>query len=222
LKKIRLLDVTFENEIQPWEILFFRGAIIATAGKKHVLFHNHESDGFRYSYPLIQYKRIGKKPHLLCIEEGVDEVHQFFENKQEGILLGERHYELKVAEIHLNQFTIKVTETLQSYQLRDWLPLNQKNTSIYNKLSNDIERYEFLEKILVGNILSMAKGLGLFIKEKIIVRIHTITGKQISNKGKKRLALDISFTTNIILPNNLGLGKNASTGYGILKKVIRK
>ena len=62
MKKIRYLEVTFENDIEPWEVPAFRGAIIATAGKEHVLFHNHDDDKFRYSYPLIQYKQIRKKP----------------------------------------------------------------------------------------------------------------------------------------------------------------
>ena len=60
-----------------------------TAGRENTLFHNHLGKDYRFSYPLIQYKRIRKKPHLFCIEDGVDEVHHFFENKQEGLMLGE-------------------------------------------------------------------------------------------------------------------------------------
>ena len=60
MKKVRILDVSFENEIRSWEVPVFRGAIIATAGRDHTLFHNHKDEGFRYAYPLIQYKRIDK------------------------------------------------------------------------------------------------------------------------------------------------------------------
>ena len=74
MKKLRVLDIEFENEIQPWEVPAFRGAVIESAGRKNILFHNHKRDKFVYSYPLIQYKRIGKKPHLVCIDDGVDEI----------------------------------------------------------------------------------------------------------------------------------------------------
>jgi len=218
LKKIRLLDVTFENEIQPWEVEAFRGAVIATAGRDHILFHNHEKEGYRYSYPLIQYKRINKKPHLFCIEEGVDDIHHFFSNKQEGIMLGNRPYELKVDEISLTNFILKVNTKTNTYKLNNWLPLNQKNITTYNTLNNEMEQFEFLEKILVGNILSMAKGLNWFIKEKINLRIKSVYGKQITKKGKKLLALNIVFISNITLPDHLGLGKNSSLGYGIINK----
>jgi len=87
MNRIRVLDIEFENDIQPWEVPAFRGAVIESAGRKNILFHNHKQDKFVYSYPLIQYKRIGKKPHLVCIDDGVDEIHKFFESMQEGVFL---------------------------------------------------------------------------------------------------------------------------------------
>ena len=222
MKKIKILNITFENEINPKEVEYFRGAVIASAGKKHTLFHNHEKEGYRYSYPLIQYKRINKKPHLVCIEEGVDEIHHFFSNKQEGVMLGNRPYELKVDEISLSNFTLKVNTKTSTYKLNNWLPLNQKNITSYNKLNNEMEQYEFLEKILVGNILSMAKGLNWFIQEKINVRIKFVKGKQITKKDRKLLALDISFISNVVLPDHIGLGKNSSLGYGTINKANGK
>ncbi len=222
MKKIKVLNITFENEINFKEVEFFRGAVIASAGKKHTLFHNHEKEGFRYAYPLIQYKQINKKPHLVCIEEGVDEIHHFFSNKQEGIMLGNRPYELKVDEISLSNFILKVDTKTIAYKLNNWLPLNQKNIATYNNLNSEIEQYEFLEKILVGNILSMAKGLNWFIKEKISVKIKSVKGKQKTKKNRKLLALNIVFISNIFLPDNMGLGKNSSLGYGTIKKVNRK
>jgi len=188
LKKIRILNISFENEINQREVEFFRGAIIATAGKEHTLFHNHQDGGYRYAYPLIQYKRVSKKPLLICIEKGVDEVHHFFSNKQEGIVLGNRPYELKVDEINLTNFTLEVSNKTSTYQLRNWLALNQKNITAYNQLNSEIEQYKFLERIIVGNILSMAKGLGWHIEEKISVRIKAIKGKQVIKKQTKLLA----------------------------------
>lgn len=222
MKKIKILKIIFLVPISFKEVEFFRGAIIATAGRAHILFHNHKKEGFRYSYPLIQYKRIGDKPVLICINEGVDEMHHFFSNKQEGVMLGNRPYELKVDEINLSNHTLSVGKTANEYQLNNWLPLNQKNISKYNSLDSKIEQYEFLERILVGNILSMAKGLDWFIKDKVSVNIKDIKSKQVIKKSSKLLGLDIHFVSNIELPDYIGLGKNSSLGYGVLKKVIGK
>ncbi len=217
--KLRILDVAFENPIEPWEVPAFRGAVIESAGRINTLFHNHLKDSFRYAYPLIQYKRIGKKPHLFCIEQGVDEVHHFFENKQEGLMLGKRPYELKVDQIRLNRFTMQVWDKTFNYSLYDWLPLNQDNFKNFKELSSDFDKIEFLEKVLTGNILSFAKGISWNVDKDIKLRItQIIKTKIISVKGIKREAFGIDFKTNVFLPNHIGLGKNASLGFGVVKQ----
>lgn len=217
MKKIRILDVEFENEIKAWEVEIFRGAIVATAGRNHTLFHNHKDEGLRYSYPLIQYKRIRKRPHIVCIGAGVDEVHYFFENKQEGIMLGNRPYELNVEKINLNRFTLQVWDKSFSYFMQDWLPFNQDNYKKYRELPSEIEQMEFMENILKGNILSFAKGIGWKVDKEIKLRIHDIVRSNfISVKKIKREAITLNFSTNVFLPNHIGLGKNSSLGFGVV------
>ena len=223
MKKIRLLDVTFENDIQPWEVAAFRGAIVATAGKEHILFHNHNKDGFRYAYPLIQYKRIGKKPHLACIDEGIDEVHHFFENKQEGLILGDRPYELVVDQIRLNKFNLQVWDRSFNYLIQDWFPLNQKNYKIYKEIISEIKQFDFLEKVLIGNILSFAKGIEWKFDKEIELKITEILRTNyISLKGIKREAFTLNFKCNVFLPNFISLGKNASLGFGTIRENRKK
>ena len=217
MKKIRVLDIEFENEIAVWEVPAFRGAVIETAGRENTLFHNHLGKDYRFGYPLIQYKRIRKKPHLVCIEDGVDEVHHFFENKQEGLVLGKREYELKVEGIRLNKFTMQVWDKSFSYFMQDWLPLNQKNYQTYKALNSEIEQMEFLENILKGNILSFAKGIDWNVDKEIKVRIKEIVRTNIiSVKGIKREAYTLNLSSNVFLPNNIGLGRNASMGFGVI------
>lgn len=219
MKKIRVLDIQFENEIKAWEIPALRGAIVAITGKEHILFHNHNKNGFRYSYPLIQYKTIHNKPHIICIQDGVDEIHHFFENKQEGIFLGERAYELKVENINLNQFTMQVWDKAFHYDLYHWLPLNQENHKLYYELDDDQEKKNFLQQVLTGNILSLAKGIGWEVDKPIITQIKEIRRiHKVSVKKTNREVFDISFRTNVFLPKNLGLGKNASVGFGIVSE----
>lgn len=201
----------------------FRGAIIATAGKEHILFHNHNTDGFRYAYPLIQYKRIGKKPHLVCIDEGIDEVHHFFENKQEGLILGKRPYELIVDQIRLNKFNLQVWDKSFNYLIQDWFPLSQKNYKNYKEITSEIKQFSFLEKILIGNILSFAKGVDWNIDKEIDLKITEILRTNIiSLKKIKREAFTLKFKCNVFLPNYISLGKNASLGFGTVREYRKK
>ncbi|MBN2747776.1 MAG: hypothetical protein JXR34_13700 [Bacteroidales bacterium] len=220
MKKIRFLEVTFENPIEAWELVYFRGAVIAISGRDSILFHNHDGEGFRYSYPLIQYKRIDKKPRLVCIEEGIDEVHRFFENRQEGILLNKRPYELNVEGINLNRYTLQVWDTEFLYYLQEWMPISEKNKERFENLHTDEEFKEFFRPILIGNILSMAKGIGWTVDKKINVEVANIKGvRQVNHKGLKMHIATLTFKTNVLLPDNIGLGKNAALGYGTIRSL---
>ena len=220
MRKIRLLDIEFENEIKAYEVAAFRGAVINTAGKKNTLFHNHLGKDYRFAYPLIQYKRIRNKPHLVCIEDGVDEVHHFFENKQEGLMLGDRPYELTVENINLNRFTMQVWDKSFTYFIQDWLPLNQKNYKEFKEIDSEIEQLEFLERILKGNILSFAKGINWKVDKEIRVRIGSIVRRNIVKvKGIPRETFTLNFSSNTFLPNHIGLGKNVSMGFGVVREL---
>ena len=54
-KRNRILVVTFANDLPAHDLSLFRGAVINTVGQEHVLFHNHQGDKLRYSYPLVLY-----------------------------------------------------------------------------------------------------------------------------------------------------------------------
>lgn len=51
--ELPIVIVQFVNEIDPRNIVHFRGAVIAALEDKCLLFHNHDNDKLRYAYPLI-------------------------------------------------------------------------------------------------------------------------------------------------------------------------
>ena len=74
MSKLRTLLVKFENQLPPYKVSAFRGAVIEKVGREHLLFNHHIDDKqYLYQYPLIQYKSIHKQPAILCLGEGVDE-----------------------------------------------------------------------------------------------------------------------------------------------------
>ncbi|NUQ23005.1 MAG: hypothetical protein HUU34_03565 [Saprospiraceae bacterium] len=217
MRTIKYLVIQFKNEIGFQELRKFRGAVVEAAGREHVLFHNHEEDKFRYSYPLIQYKRIDGKAALVCLEEGIHEVHAFFQGKAQVLNLDGRVITPAVERLTMREITMSVGDDKHAYRISNWLALNQEHYREWQRMPNESESRRFLMTILRGNLLSMAKGLGWRIDREVIVDLHHIGLSRPTRFKEQTLAsFDAGFYSNIRLPQHLGLGKGAALGYGMV------
>lgn len=221
MPKIRFLKIQFETEVEAYEIPAFRGAVIDKAGKEHIIFHNHLNDReFLYGYPVIQYKRIGKNPAIICIDYGVDEIHHFFNKTNMEIVIGQRPVTLAVKNLQMQQYNLQVWEKHFEYRLYNWLALNQENYEKYQALNDELSQIVFLENILKANIISFAKGVKWDVDKQISLRIdELIKSKIVPYKQQKLLAFDIRFRTNVFLPDFVGLGKGVSLGFGTVSQI---
>lgn len=218
---IRLLTVLFNFEIEPTEINQFRGAVIKTTQGKNSLFHNHSPSGNIYRYPKIQYKQMYKKAALLCIEEGIEGMQDFFSQTDWKMEIGREKKEITVAQIKVQQYRVAVWADRFEYQITHWLPLNQDNYKRYHELPGLSEKIQLLEKILLANILSFLQGIDLYVQEKIEVKIRSIQKERILiYKGQQMQAFTLQFSTNMSLPNFIGLGKGSSVGFGVIKEIM--
>ena len=117
-------------------------------------------------------------------------------------------------------FTPEKSDSLTSYRVKNWLPLNKENYATYQQLDNMIERIGLLEKILVGNLMSLFKGIGIHIDTDIKVSITDIKSQHtIRYKDIKLSAFDIEFKSNAQLPDYIGIGKSVSQGYGVVEAI---
>lgn len=221
MKQIPILTVYFDCEISPFEVHLFRGAVIKSIGDNaDILYHNHhtEGDGFRYSYPLIQYKRIGGKAAIVCVGEGVEQIGQFLSSIPTEYQLGNHVASMQIEKVHPQRILMQTWDSNFTYTIRRWLPLNSENYKKYNSCESLVERIQLLEHILLGNILSMGKGLGIHYEKEVKVSISEVLNSyMLKNKETKLMAFDVKFTSNVSLPDYVGLGKNASIGYGVVK-----
>lgn len=220
MKKLRTLLVQFENKIASHQLSAFRGAVVEKVGREHVLFHQHKADQtLMYAYPLIQYKLIQQQASIVCIGEGVDEIHHFFGQKNWTINMHGEQIELKVDRLDLKSINLNIWEKQFDYSLFKWQALNEKNYREYNKLSSVTEKVQMLERILTGNILSFAKGVDWHIEQPVKLTITDISLERLSKmKDIEVAALDIRFRCNVALPDFIGLGKGVSKGFGILNQ----
>lgn len=218
-KYIRTLTILTDAEINQKEVPLFRGAVLNSLGEKaNLLFHNHLDDvKFRYSYPLIQYKRLGGKAAIVCVEEGADLIGQFLTETIDTLKIGEREIEWSTRRMQPARLLIQTWEDTFKYHISRWLPLNSKNYHLYQNTEGLVEKIALLENILKGNLLSMLKGLDIYIDQELIVKITQVSDPYILyNKGIGMTAFNADFNCNLTIPDNVGVGKNASIGYGVV------
>jgi len=198
-----------------------RGAIAGLYPDK-VLLHQHEKDGtVRYNYPLVQYKNIQKECLIVGIERGAKVVYKL-DLIGKPILLSNEIYTIVKKDHSVRILSFGITEANVSYFfLTPWLALNEENYEKYKNLESCKEKEELLKRILIGNIISVAKGVGYVIPEEIVVSCLKVfpTRTPVKLKGVGMTAFLGEFTVNFELPDYFGLGKSVSRGFGTIKRI---
>ena len=218
---IKTFRLNFSNPISFNEIPYLRGAIIKITKKQEILFHNHDKDNtFRYDYPLIQYKRINGNAAIIFIERGTDKIIDFINNNKDIADIGNRKTTLEIEKVDANDTIVQIWESEFTYSIRKYLPLNKINYEKYIQTDDIIEKYQILENVLVGIILSFAKGMGIYFNNKIKVTILQVDEPKVYRfKNIKMMGFDIRFKSNVSLPDYIGLGKGVSIGFGMIKRL---
>lgn len=220
MNNIKTLVIQFKNEISLWEAPLLRGCVIHAMDNANILFHNHlNDDQYRYRYPLIQYKRINKRAAIVCVGEGTEVIGEFFSQASFNFNIGSHMVKMEIEKIEAKRTIVQVWDSEFNYRLRKWLPFSSDNYREYRNLNGLAEQTIFLQKILIGNILSFCKGLDIQIEKEIkctinsILETHTYT-----YKGVKMMGFDIDFKSNVSLPDFIGLGKGVSIAFGTTTK----
>lgn len=189
--------------------------------KKHSpLLHNHLNDGtLRYAYPLVQYKVLKNIPTLVGLDEGAKLLVELFLDIQELEIDG-TNFPVSTKNIKHQPIEMGVKDDLFQYRFETlWMPLNQENYKNYLTLNED-EKQNSLNRILRNNILALLKFMDdSKIEEKVLVKFIKNQETNTNFKNVKMLAFGGTFTTNVLIPNNLGLGKSVSRGFGSIIQV---
>lgn len=186
--------------------------------KDYPLLHNHYSnDKSLLTYPMVQYKIINGDAVILGIDDGADLIRDITPNINE-LKLNEKY---NIVEKLLNEkkVDIKPSSKEKHYKfITPWLGLNQINYKKYFALKDWREKKELLNKILVGNLLSMSKGLGIIVNKRLYAKTH-FEIKQVKYKSIVMNAFVGEFKVHYDIPDYFGLGKGVSHGFGCVKQI---
>lgn len=220
---INILTIQFANTISHHEIPLFRGAVIHSLENKLLLFHNHDGENYRYAYPLIQYKRIKGKAAIVCINQGTEDIGELFSSHFSSIRLGEKGIDISIEKIFPQRIRVQIWEHLFPYRINNWIPFNSHNYNTFKQLDSLKEKTVFLENILVGNVLSFAKGINVHFEKEVKCIIIDYTEIHSTNiKGVTKQCFQVVFNCNVSIPNYIGLGKHVSINYGVVTRIKEK
>lgn len=183
------------------------------------LLHNHYENGeFRYKYPTVQYKVLDNVPTLIGIAEGAELLPQLFLKINELDIDGKK-ISINTKNIEVNREEVGFSEDLNEYRFKTlWMALNQKNYPKYQNLKSDAEKQNMLNSIVVGHILSFFRNTGIELDraERLMAKVD-VSEKSTNFKQNKMIAFTGKFIVNAKLPDEIGLGKSVSRGFGTIK-----
>lgn len=182
--------------------------------------HHHYTDGsLVYLYPRLQYKTLYGLGLVMGFNEGAEIVKEIFEG------IKEINFEGTIKEIinkgiECEPSLYGVSRTLHTYRfITPWIALNESNYEQYNRLGTWQQKRHLLQKILIGNVLSMSKGIGYTVPIPLIAKIKELKEHTVTVKDTKLLGFTGSFAINFDIPNYWGLGKSVSRGFGTVLRL---
>lgn len=219
MPKLQTLILTLGDE------KFFRRDVpklrgfFASKFPEYIELHHHiEAKKYVYSYPLVQYKVIDYKPMVVGIGDGAEILKQIY-NQVNEMTIGDVTIPIHEKKIVVNQAEFGLTEELHFYRfLSPWLGLNQKNYKLFQENSDPEFRFDLLNRVLIGNMISLSKALGYTVPGRILVSADTRL-RLIKLKGLDMSGFTGFFAANFLIPDLIGLGKSASRGFGTVQQI---
>jgi hypothetical protein len=211
--------IRLSRPLSPAEAAQLRG-FFGTAYADEVLLHHHQADGsLLYDYPRVQFKVLDRVGHLIGIDEGGGIVERLW-REVDATRIGQD--ELPILESSLLKRRERFGESKQALTYRfcsPWLGLNQENYQRYAMCKSSDERREVLERVLVGNCLSLSKSFGHQVAVRLEAQAEQLRPVPVRLKGVPMLGFRGSFRINFHLPSLIGIGKSVSRGFGTVEPV---
>lgn len=190
-----------------------RGYLGHLFGSGDTEFHHHDENPYRY--PLIQYKKLGKTLVVL----GINDYAKVVQSRLPTLThINLPRSKARVTAVALETRTTEVAEGFASYAFATpWLALNSENYARYKSLEARL-RPGLLEGILVANVLSFLKGVGIRVPFRVRARLGRTCPTSVICNDNRFMGMWADFALNVALPDHIGLGKSVAKGFGAIAR----
>ena len=182
-------------------------------------FHHHGHNGLIYRHPLIQYKTVGGVGRVMGIGAGSFLLQAV--DPPDRIILNGKAVEVLEANQTTKTVDFGPTSGPISYRfLIPWLALNETNFQSYRQMRNNQERHRLLNRVLVGNLLSLCKSVGESVEERLVGKVIVDRTEPVEiKKDVTLIGVCGGFEVNFLLPDMWGIGKQSARGFGAVHKI---
>lgn len=197
----------------------WRGAVAALFPAEKA-FHGHEGERTIARYPEVHYRWIEGAPALFAMGEAA-QMAMAHPWPGMAVRIGEQERRVEQVDWSVSAVQRAFSRRLVRYELgAPWIALNQENHARYKGLDRAGRRAE-LDRILVGNLLTMSQAFGWFYEstETVYAAFEPEREVPCAVKEVPLIGLTGSFVTNLELPDDLAIGRSVSHGFGWFRRV---
>ena len=220
IESVPALCVRFNTD-RPVDVTpyLLKGAIIRDYPAHPVLPYINGDLRGQISYPRVQVKVLRQQLCLFGIADG-HEVVSSFRDVLTQLQIDDAAYIMEDHESIETDFNfLGPKEIFIHYKfITPWVALNRRILAQFTSLDPN-ERVAFLNRLLLQNILFLAREFGLHVPYNLSVRVklQSISPRIVEDQGSG--SFKGHFTTNVQLPDYLGLGNGITKGLGTIVAV---
>lgn len=181
-------------------------------------FHQHLEEGLLYRHPLIRYDVSTGDAVVAGLDAGavlLRGVPPFTE-----IRLGRETHQVLNCQCAMMRVELGPTSSPTEYVFGSpYLALNQDNHATWER-NSETDRQRLLERVVIGNLLSLSKAVGLHIEERLAAEVDLEPdGWHEIKPGVSLLGFRGKIRVNYLIPDLWGIGKSSARGFGTLSPV---
>jgi len=178
--------------------------------------HKDSTPGFIHRYPVVQCKQIKSMLMVIGIRQGAEFLQEIsgtaeeFRSRENTCIISGRDREIRNEEFGISD-KIRTCEFLTP-----WLALNQQNAKKFYDLKGKPERDAFMQKILTGHLITLARSIDYDLPAPLICECRVRFKRQRIHQENVMVFLG-TFRTNLRIPDYLGVGQSISSGFGTIR-----
>lgn len=178
--------------------------------------HKDSTPGLIHRYPVVQCKQIKSRLMVIGISQGAGLLKEISGSTKE-LRFGENICIISGLDPEIRNEVFGISDKIHTYEfLIPWLALNQQNAKKFYHLKGKPERDAFMQKILTGNLNTLAKSINYDLPAPLTCQSRVRFKRQRIHRENVMVFLG-TFGTNLRIPDYLGIGQSVSLGFGTIR-----
>ena len=183
---------------------------------EYTTLHKDSTAGFIHRYPVVQCKQIKSMLMVIGIGQGADLLQEISGGEKE-FRIGENTCTISGRDPGIRNEAFSISDKIHTYEfLIPWLALNQQNAKKFYDLKGKPERDTFMQKILTGNLSTLAKSIDYDLPAPLTCKSRVRFKRERIHQENVMVFLG-TFGTNLRIPDYLGIGQSVSQGFGTIR-----